>query len=186
MRQRLCARCGKIYLSDNVDSRLCPDCVNHSRKTVTVKRVCTVCGASFDGYPRSKYCPDCAIEARRARDRQQKRAGAKRPIGSTDTCDACGKPYTVSGGLQRYCPDCAAAAVRENVLRHKRDQRTKNRDVLNARHQDLRGGRRRICVVCSKPFASSRPTITCSPECASEHRSQQQKKYDKRRSSRHK
>ena len=59
------------------------------------------------GYPASKYCPDCRVEAERERNRKYKRNGSARKIGSTDLCEKCGKEYIVTSGLQKYCPECA-------------------------------------------------------------------------------
>lgn len=75
-------------------------------------RVCRECGAVFLGGPRAWYCPDCRAERIRAQY-QRYRYRVARPLGTTDRCQICGKPYVVIGGLQRYCKDCAETAIRE-------------------------------------------------------------------------
>ena len=65
-------------------------------------RVCKECSQTFSGGPRAWYCPECRVE----RQRRQVRYPSKRPIGSKDICQNCGKKYIVNSGLQKYCPDC--------------------------------------------------------------------------------
>lgn len=80
---------------------------------VVVKdRTCRQCGAVFRGGPRAWYCPSCRSERQREQNRRHKAKGPDRPIGSTDICVVCGKPYIVNGSRQKYCPDCAYDAVR--------------------------------------------------------------------------
>lgn len=80
---------------------------------VVVKdRVCRQCGAVFQGGPRAWYCPACREERRHDADRRHKSKGTMRPLGSTDICTVCGKPYTVKSARQKYCPACAYEAVR--------------------------------------------------------------------------
>ena len=80
---------------------------------VVVKdRVCRQCGAVFQGGPRALYCPACREERRHDADRRHKSKGTMRPLGSTDSCAVCGKPYIVNSARQKYCPDCAYEAVR--------------------------------------------------------------------------
>ena len=80
---------------------------------VVVKdRVCRQCGAVFRGGPRAWYCPSCREERQRESSRRYKAKGPDRPLGSTDYCAVCGKPYIVNSARQRYCADCAYDAVR--------------------------------------------------------------------------
>ena len=80
---------------------------------VVVKdRVCRQCGAVFPGGPRAWYCPACRSERQREQNRRHKANGTDRPLGSTDYCAVCGKPYIVNSARQRYCADCAYEAVR--------------------------------------------------------------------------
>ena len=80
---------------------------------VVVKdRTCRQCGSTFAGGPRAWYCPACREERAKESGRRYKASGAFRPLGSTDICTICGKPYTVNSARQKYCPDCAYEAVR--------------------------------------------------------------------------
>lgn len=80
---------------------------------VVVKdRTCRQCGAVFSGGPRAWYCPSCRAERSKESNRRYKESGASRPLGSTDICTVCGKPYTVKSARQKYCLACAYEAVR--------------------------------------------------------------------------
>ena len=80
---------------------------------VVVKdRTCRQCGAVFSGGPRAWYCPACRSVRAKEADRRRKASGIARPLGSTDICTVCGKPYVVRSSRQKYCPDCAYEAVR--------------------------------------------------------------------------
>lgn len=169
--QRKCKKCGLVYWTKPGDSYLCPKCAEESRKSgVLDNRTCETCGATFLGYPRSKYCPACRKAAQREANRrckERKKAGTSRPLGSTDMCQHCGKPYIVTSGLQRYCPDCAKEIVPENIRQHKRDYMAENRERFNAHHQAMRS-QRRVCVICGKTFDSPTNTTVCSADCAAE------------------
>lgn len=69
-------------------------------------RVCQSCGITFSGGPRAWYCPSCRDERRREQNREHKRKGSQRKLGSTDICQNCGGEYVVDSGLQKYCPKC--------------------------------------------------------------------------------
>ena len=80
---------------------------------VVVKdRTCRQCGSTFAGGPRAWYCPACREERHHDADRRHKSKGTMRPLGSTDICIVCGKPYTVKSSRQKYCPACSYEAVR--------------------------------------------------------------------------
>lgn len=168
---RRCKKCGTDYWVKAGDSYLCPSCAEEARKNgVFVNRTCASCGITFLGYPRSKYCPDCRKEAQKAankRYKEQKKAGKTRQIGSTDICQNCGKPYTVTSGLQRYCPDCSEYVVADNIRQHKKEYMEGNREYFNALHKKNRTGRR-VCVICGKTFDSPTCTTVCSADCAAE------------------
>lgn len=169
--QRKCKKCGLVYWTKPGDSYLCPKCAEVARKAgVLGNRTCATCGAIFPGYPRSKYCPGCRKAAQQEasrRSKERKKAGTSRQLGSTDICQHCGKPYTVTSGLQRYCPDCAKEVVPENIRQHKRDYMADNRDRFNAHHQAMRS-QRRVCAICGKTFDSPTNTTVCSADCAAE------------------
>ena len=171
MRQHICKNCGKIFLTDKEESYLCPKCAKESRQDNPIRdRVCVRCGTHFLGYPRSKYCPDCQLEVRRERDRQRRKNGSARPLGSIDFCQKCGKEYVVKSGLQKYCPDCAEEAVKETVRAHKRESSKEYNATIRKERRKERKQEGSVCVVCGKPFTSSSATVTCSPECAREQK----------------
>lgn len=180
MRQCVCKDCGKIYLTDKNESWYCPECAKEHAKDVLIDRVCSRCGAKFVGYPNSKYCPACLPEVIRERNREQRRSGPARPIGSIDLCQKCGKEYIVKSGLQKYCSDCAAEAIREKARARKRQYNRDNREYFNSLRRCVKDGRK-VCIVCGNPFNSDTPTVTCSPECAAEHKRLQQAKADYKR-----
>ena len=180
MRQHICKKCGKIYLTDKPDSWYCPECAKESRSNVLVEKTCAICGNSFVGYPRSKYCSTCRIEVQREQARKRRKNGPSRKLGSIDICQACGKKYVVAGGLQRYCPECGETVVAETIREQKRKYTLEHKDYANARRAELRNNRK-ICVVCGKPFTSLGPSVTCSPECATEHKRRNQAVMDVRR-----
>ena len=180
MRQCVCKVCGKIYLTDKNESWYCPECAKEHAKDVLIDRVCSRCGAKFVGYPNSKYCSACLPEVIRERNREQRRSGPARPIGSIDLCQKCGKEYIVKSGLQKYCSDCAAEAIREKARARKRQYNRDNREYFNSLRRCVKDGRK-VCIVCGNPFNSDTPTVTCSPECAAEHKRLQQAKADYKR-----
>ena len=163
-----CKYCGKQYEGDP-GSSCCPDCAAAQRSTTIRDRICRTCGVVFPGGPRAWYCPTCRAERQRKANREHKareRANKVRKLGSTDYCIICGKPYTVTGGLQRYCPDCAPDAVREldneasKVWNRANTTADESREVRNAASAEI------PCVVCGKLFVPHSPALTCSKECA--------------------
>lgn len=180
MRQRICKQCGKIYRTSKPDSTVCPACAVEIRKDVSRVRTCAMCGKEFAGYPRSKYCAQCKPIAQREADKRRRANGTARPIGSTDLCASCGKPYIVAGSRQRYCPDCAKIVVPQNIKAAKREARAQNANAINAARAERRKDRR-ICAICGKPFSANTATVTCSQECAAELKRQRQARADVKR-----
>ncbi len=148
-------------------------------------RECQMCGVVFKGGPRAWYCPDC----RQARKIMQKReqnakqaAGTTRKLGSTDLCENCGQPYTVSSGRQKWCPNCREEmlkkADREQSLAYYHD----NKDVINPNRNIKRRAPGKRCEICGKDFYSPTCTKYCSDECRKEAaRGKNRMIYDKRR-----
>lgn len=180
MRQCICKNCGKIYLTDKQESWYCPQCAKELKSDVSRKKVCARCGVEFVGYPRSKYCPNCALIVIQERTKQYHRDGPARPIGSIDLCERCGKEYTVNSGMQKYCPDCAKIAVRETVNAQARKWKQLHLDDVKKKRLEMKKDRR-VCIICGKPFSSIAPTVTCSPECAAENKRHIQARTDYKR-----
>lgn len=175
--RRICKYCGSGYDGDPGGS-CCPDCAAKQRATSIRDRVCRQCGAIFPGGPRAWYCPICRAERQREAEKRHRQRGTARPIGSTDLCVVCGKPYIVNGSRQRYCPDCAPEAVRESNRANSR--------AWNREHQTPEG-RRELkkaasaavpCAVCGKLFVPNTAAITCSPDCARENRKRNQAAWE--------
>lgn len=166
--EKACQVCGKPFYG-GVDCFYCPDCAKIKKLDTVVKaRTCQDCGIEFFGGPRAKRCPDCAYKAQRERDRQHKKAGTKRPLGSIDKCQLCGDEYTVASGWQKYCPKCQREAVLAWQREHKKgyskvsgqDQKKKQR----------REASQKICIYCLRSFKSSTAENTCSPYCRKEQK----------------
>lgn len=162
---RRCQSCGAAFEGTG-EQRFCPECrAAAKRATVVLPRTCATCGAVFDGGPRAKYCPECRAKRKKEQDRLYKRNGAARPLGSTDICEICGKPYTVTSGLQRYCPTCAPEAVRQNVLPSKRARALAHLEENISRKREF-ASNSGFCVVCGKGFRlTPSRSPTCSREC---------------------
>lgn len=82
---------------------------------------CTDCGTIYWGLYNTQRCPDCREKHRKAvKTGLQSRMTyeAERKRGSTDFCQRCGKPYTVTGPLQRYCPECQQLNAQERIKKN--------------------------------------------------------------------
>lgn len=184
MRQKICKDCGKIFLCSSCDTCLCSDCHAAAQKAAQFRSLtCSTCGKEFVGAPSSKYCPVCAREAKRQASAKCKHSMTKRPIGSTDICTVCGKPYIVLSGNQRYCKDCSAAATKAAIAAHKKAYAAAHKEEIAARRKAARIDRK-VCVICGKTFGGT-PSVTCSPECAKEYKHQRQVYFDSKRRNQH-
>lgn len=147
-------------------------------------KTCPDCGIEFVGHIKSSRCKACQAEANKAADREHKRRrarGTTREIGSTDYCQRCNAPYTVTGGNQKYCPSCAEAANREHHAAVMR------RISAKPEFKAAKAARRRMdpvtrtCCVCGKPYVSKAYSLTCSAECRGDHRAAYYAAYDANR-----
>lgn len=165
--KRVCQVCGKPFCGPP-DCYYCPACAKVKKLDTVIKiRTCQDCSARFYGGPRAKRCPDCAYKAQQETDRQHKKNGTKRPLGSIDKCQWCGAEYTVNSGRQKYCSD---ACQREGVLAWQREHK---RGYNKMSGQDIKKMERRkqakkICVYCLRPFTSNTSTNLCSGYCRRE------------------
>lgn len=165
--KRACQTCGKPFYGSK-DCFYCPVCAKIKKLNTVVKiRTCQDCGVEFYGGPRAKRCPDCAYKAQQETSKRHKRAGTKRPLGSTDKCAICGKEYTVVSGRQKYC---SAACQREGVLEWQREHKkgyskTSGQDT---KKQERRQQAQKICIYCLQTFKSGTSTNTCSEYCRRE------------------
>lgn len=144
------------------------------------ERICKTCGRSFQGGPRAYYCIACRTERQKSRDRDRKKNGPNRPLGSTDKCEKCGKDYIVNAGLQRFCPECRP----EHTLEYDRytsiDFYRKNSDTINA-VRNPRRRKKRNCEWCGKEYEAVTRTNTCSAECRRKLRNKKWNEHDKKR-----
>lgn len=175
--RRICRQCATQYEGDP-GSTLCPDCVAATRKSTVRDRTCRACGITFPGGPRAWYCPACRLERKRAADRDIKRSGPARPLGSTDTCTVCGGEYTVCGGRQRYCPGCAPDAVKAIDRAQGLEWYAANGDPDQRRTQRQAGAATVPCVICGTVFAPKGKSLTCSPSCSRELTRRNNQRYE--------
>ncbi|WP_322354001.1 hypothetical protein [Paratractidigestivibacter sp.] len=164
MRERLCRDCGAAFTAETAYQYTCPSCREKNIATTLATRGCCECGKSFVGGPGARYCPDCRAERKKAQNREQRRRGTQRPLGSTDICKACGKEYIVEGGLQKYCPECAPEINRKKMNERNKEWRTKNKEKI----YDSRA-KKNLCCVCGRIIPST-GTVTnvCSEWCKNE------------------
>lgn len=165
--RRICKYCGATYDGDPGGS-CCPSCAAAHRAVTLRERVCKTCGALFLGGPRAWYCPTCRAERRKEADRRAKRNGAARPLGSTDLCEICGKPYTVNSGRQRYCPDCAPEAIRTVDNAQSRAWAAEHTTPEQRREARRAAAASIPCAVCGRLFVPTSAALTCSEGCSRE------------------
>lgn len=130
---------------------------------------CRQCRQSFAGGPRASYCPTCRQDRQRETQRtfkSRKQAGRSRPLGSTDLCEQCSKPYIVAGGLQRFCLDCRLTHAREYDRTTAMAFYYAHRMQINAQRRLKRRLRVRQCRQCGSPLPwNLRPIQYCSTTC---------------------
>lgn len=166
MRKKVCKRCGKIFEASGPGVIVCADCKDTIRhKTTKRPKICTICGASFSGGPAAKYCPNCRQDRQKIRAEQYRKTGFKRKLGSMDKCVICGAEYVVESGLQKYCKECGSQITKSDEYRMRKNTKAKQyRKSLDPESKKAK----KVCLVCGKPFESSKPTVTCSEDCAKE------------------
>ncbi|ARF67197.1 hypothetical protein B7C51_04295 [Paenibacillus larvae subsp. pulvifaciens] len=131
-------------------------------------RTCRECSASFQGGPRAYYCPSCRAERTRktcTEHKRRKRQGKTRSLGSKDTCERCGKTYTVKGGNQRFCLDCQPIHTAEYDRRTSLEFYNSHKERINPKRKLKRRKRSNICAICGNVFEPVNGSTTCSPEC---------------------
>lgn len=144
-------------------------------------RICKQCGKKFSGGPRAWYCPGCRYERKKERERVYKRSEPARKLGSIDLCVNCGRPYTVSSGLQKYCPDCAEKCVSEIDRKQGLNWYNQNKDYVNERRCNKRKSPKKeiTCKICGKTFLGHENQKLCSEECRSKNRKIYSRDYER-------
>lgn len=163
---RICQKCGAEFTGKpRKAGYLCPDCAKQNKHDSAFRAIkCAECGKVFYGLPNSQYCAECAEERRKEQNREHKRTGAARPIGSIDICQNCGEKYVVSSGLQKFCKKCAAECIKQKERARKMQQYCKNRDKINAKRREKRNVKF-VCRYCGKTFEPKDCEGYCSDEC---------------------
>ena len=166
---RACQVCGK-HFSAAADNYYCPDCAKLKKlDTVVQERTCQDCGAMFLGGPRAKRCPECRIIARKEYDKEYRKRGSYRSIGSKDTCSICGEEYIVNSGGQKYCSEkCQRIGVLQWQREHKKGYNKKPK--IKAKKQDARRNQEKVCVYCLRHFKTNSTSSLCSDYCRGEQK----------------
>lgn len=139
------------------------------------------CGAPFKGGPRATYCPECRAVRMRETNRLHKHNGPRRPLGSTGTCETCGKGYVVNAGLQRYCPDCAPESIKAKDRAQGLEYYYKNKDAINPVRNVARRKASGICPECGKAYDPAAGRVTCSAECLRQRKLRQNRECYRRK-----
>lgn len=144
-------------------------------------RVCKQCGRNFSGGPRAWYCPYCRYERRKEKDRKYHKDGSMRKIGDTDFCVNCGKPYTITSGMQKYCPDCALACIREIDRQQSLALYHRKSDEISEQRKSVRRKKKIeiTCEVCGKTFLGRKNQKFCSEGCRIKSRQIYSRDYER-------
>lgn len=172
LQKLVCQCCGKEFTADHYRRTCSRSCAAILSAPHTLTHVCKTCGGEFVGGPRAIYCPSCRASRTASTNAAYRRSGTNRHIGSIDLCDRCGKPYTVSGGLQRFCPVCGKV----NLSALNRDGAKAWRDANKDRYQSAKAAYTEdtkahakdapvFCSVCGLPFDRQSAKQRTCPDC---------------------
>ena len=181
--EKCCAVCGaplppsrRKYCSDaccNAAQHKLPTANSGKPRKLPFREItCIDCGVKVVRPVKCKRCQACQDAKDRANAAiyaARRRAGKTRKMGSIDLCKSCGKPYVVTGSLQRYCKACAETAVHENIKAATRALGEKYRADPEKREQITQGKRRvpakKVCAYCKNEFMGTWSGIYCSESC---------------------
>lgn len=146
---------------------------------------CIDCGKLIYRPIKCIRCEACQLAINQERNKVRQRAKPARPLGSTDICTICGKPYIVESGLQKYCPDCRETATRASIARKKNAYMAEKRKDPEAAAQ-MREAKQAalspsLCATCGKPFISKFGAIYCCEACRKEGKRKYYQTYDSKR-----
>lgn len=146
---------------------------------------CIDCGKLIYRPIKCIRCEACQLAINYERHKEHQRAKPARPLGSTDICTICGKPYIVESGLQKYCPDCREAATRASIARRKNAYMAEKRKDPEAAAQ-MREAKQAalspsLCATCGKPFISKFGAIYCCEACRKAGQKAYIREYDRTR-----
>lgn len=107
-----------------------------------MERICSECGAHFEGYSRDIRCPKCRK--------------IHHKIARTNVCKDCGEPYQTYGPRSYYCPDCKQERKRKSwAEQHRRARAGKNRTL----------GSTDFCEICGAEYTVKSGLQKYCPEC---------------------
>lgn len=193
--EKCCAVCGaplpprrRKYCSDaccNAAQHKLPTANSGKPRKLPFREItCIDCGVKVVRPVKCKRCQACQDAKDRANAAiyaARRRAGKTRKMGSIDLCKSCGKPYVVTGSLQRYCKACAETAVHENIKAATRALGEKYRADPEKREQITQGKRRvpakKVCAYCKNEFMGTWSGIYCSESCRKEAHRAYYKEY---------
>lgn len=146
---------------------------------------CSDCGKLIYRPIKCIRCEACQLAINQERHKEYQRAKPARPLGSTDICTICGKPYIVESGLQKYCPNCREAATRASIARKKNAYMAEKRKDPEAAAQ-MREAKQAalspsLCATCGKPFISKFGAIYCCEACREVGKRKYYQTYDSKR-----
>lgn len=146
---------------------------------------CIDCGKLIYRPIKCIRCEACQLAINQERNKVRQRAKPARPLGSTDICTICGKPYIVESGLQKYCPACREAATRASIARRKNAYMAEKRKDPEAAAQ-MREAKQAalspsLCATCGKPFISKFGSMYCCEACRKEGKRKYYQTYDSKR-----
>ena len=146
---------------------------------------CSDCGKLIYRPIKCIRCEACQLAINQERHKEHQRTKPARPLGSTDICTVCGKPYIVESGLQKYCPDCREAATRASIARKKNAYMAEKRKDPEAAAQ-MREAKQAalspsLCATCGKPFISKFGAIYCCEACREVGKRKYYQTYDSKR-----
>lgn len=146
---------------------------------------CIDCGKLIYRPIKCIRCEACQLAINHERHKEHQRTKPARPLGSTDICTICGKPYIVESGLQKYCPDCRETATRASIARKKNAYMAEKRKDPEAAAQ-MREAKQAalspsLCATCGKPFISKFGSIYCCEACRKEGKRKYYQTYDSKR-----
>lgn len=108
-----------------------------------MKRICSECGAEFEGVSRDIRCPVCR--------KHQVHPEKER------TCQSCGRTYFSRGSRSRFCPECAAERARKNDRQCRERKKAGNTRLI---------GSTDICAECGNEYIVASGMQRYCPECA--------------------
>lgn len=173
-KEKICQECGTHFWG-SPGKYYCDACAKKVRASRVVReRTCIDCGATFMGGPKALRCTACRKAKQLERQRQARKEGSKRPLGSTDKCVICGKEYIVEAPLQKYCSEeCRLIGINH----YNKHIKVRTSPEKTQQKRDIRANQLYVCKYCNRSFKpiilSGRKVpshIYCSDYCMKEQK----------------